>query len=378
MPDQGQTQDISSNRLMDVLGLLGAGGLAKGAAVAAKSGPALSGLFIGPRATTWDKAAASKARASFRRGDTPEQVFDDTNLFRGWEGRLRREISNNVTPYPFGQAVKSEEAIGGPLSRLIHYPELFENYPHLSRHKAWVVPDFEHEGGILGEKRGPADPGSIILGGSVDPRGLTVRQLGALLHEVGHKVQEFEGWPEGGHPSDVHENIGNVLMNRVPSLTPENASDIVSKYEQLGNNWAQKGYWWLPGEAEASNIKDRYFIDNFGVPFNTPMASNADEVARLLKSHGTDLSHNLQPFQGNTIIPNLNIRNYEVRGGVPPELKETFERLPVLETQTGQPVRMVGDPRYPWKTERVQRDLQAPYNSPSLSQDQLDKLMEFK
>lgn len=45
MPDQNQDQNIPSDRLTDVLGLLGAGGLAKGAGMALAKSPAALGIL---------------------------------------------------------------------------------------------------------------------------------------------------------------------------------------------------------------------------------------------------------------------------------------------------------------------------------------------
>ena len=163
-----------------------------------------------------------------------ESVFNETGAFIGADGKPKFEIdTSNVTVdkdkllglYMYGGSLgKAAEA---PLSQIIEFPELFENYPQLSD----MPVRFKPLQGNIGRYTPDMDPRFRLPKGiDIDLHKIPTQDLkgtaSALLHEVQHAVQDIEGFLQRGS---------------VPS-------DLMTRNEYLG----------LPLEIEARNVQRRF------------------------------------------------------------------------------------------------------------------------
>jgi hypothetical protein len=209
------------------------------------------------------------------------------------------------------------------------------------------------------------------LGGENKPELTLNSQLG-LLHELGHHIAALHGWQGGGNSrwvgNAVEQRIGNKLNDSLSR--GEKNPVLVNAYNKLlttpGLN--DRMYWNLPGEAASRNIENRFMLGRKGEFKYAPKVSSLDELDDALKDQGIDL----HAAHGSKVGPD----KYEMRmrgtnepvpvSALPEDLREAYDRLPATfgrypykyrgsPAETGRmvPLTMIGDPKYPWKTEDV-------------------------
>lgn len=153
------------------------------------------GMFIGARSTIFNQANAAKALEMEKAGIAPEQIWHETGTFRGPDGKLRQEISDqNIR---FKQGSYGKDINGNPVmyqvnegnaSQVMAHPELFKAYPFLKKvnteigkkPKAMGQTEYGAEGKFL-EAYGPTDE--------------DIKSV--LVHEMQHQIQNREKMAAG-------------------------------------------------------------------------------------------------------------------------------------------------------------------------------------
>jgi hypothetical protein len=210
-----------------------------GAALAPDDAEAMS--YIGPKGLanllgeTQAKGLLAKAESMFAKGASNEEVRQSTGIFKGMDGKPRFELDDTPSMFrgytppenPFtpsqqkrfdtlnrkkwGQGLvlpkkdsdwlKGKEAIYQEWNRAqnpptnlgayLEHPELMQAYPDLAK-----VGLYRNQGGRMAGALGSYTPeiDAISLSGDKD--------LGTLLHEVQHAIQNREGFASGGTPSE--------------------------------------------------------------------------------------------------------------------------------------------------------------------------------
>ncbi len=298
----------------------------------------LTGTFLGPLAKNWSMPNTLLAKGMELKGHSPEQIFDTTGLFKGHEGSWRSEISDlgmKVKPLP-----GNKKSIMGNIQSFMEHPKLFEEYPGLANMKMAVDPSYG------GELHGNIDPdiNKITVGGKISETGLTPNQRGVLLHELsGHGVQQIEGWQPGGNPEELAPKLGQRLVDAYQKTKDPDLYRQLLAYGRKPKDISQEAYWRLPGEAEARNIQDRYRYDLVGLPFHWPQTERTADVAAALKNAGIDWRQGINP------------------GNLPNDLRVLWDRQVAQRSDQGTPLTMIGNRRYPWKTEDIPRSKQFDY-----------------
>ena len=154
-----------------------------------------TGMFIGAKSTIFNQANAAKALEMEKTGIPAEKIWQETGTFRGPDGKLRQEISDQNIRFKQGSYGKDRngnpvmyQVNEGNASQVIAHPELFKAYPFLkkvnteigNRPKAMGSTEYGAEGKFL-EAFGPSDE--------------DIKSV--LVHEMQHQIQNREKMAAG-------------------------------------------------------------------------------------------------------------------------------------------------------------------------------------
>ena len=152
------------------------------------------------RANLFDFARAKKMLAE---GSSPEEARINTGWFRGADGFWRYEISDHNASFidpvpprstkkrPVSAAQRARARLtaleGVRLDQVLDHPSLFDAYPFLRETTVQIVPGLRNRGGVTAS-------GTIVMRGELSAK----EKLSVLLHELQHKIQDYEGFARGG------------------------------------------------------------------------------------------------------------------------------------------------------------------------------------
>lgn len=161
------------------------------------------GIFIGPRARSWNKAAADAFEQLEKSGVSNKDAYLQTGTFRSPDGKLRQEISDiGSVPgqklFSWGERKDLEQGNTTTVRRqkaLLH-PELSAAYPDTKTIGVTLVP--EQLQAIPGKGAYMPDFDSI----KVDVAENLAPNRSVMLHELQHAIQKREGFEPGGSPSE--------------------------------------------------------------------------------------------------------------------------------------------------------------------------------
>lgn len=195
------------------------------------------GVIIGEMSKTWDKEAAKKAEKMLSEGMSADDVWKKTGTYKGSDGKLRQEISDNLAKYDADalaelksfdfDPLKNTQPLGG----VLNHPRLYEAYPDIADVPVHFLP----------QERMKVAFGEVAFG-AYSPKldRLTISQTppksgyeSGLLHEIQHAIQKREGF-SGGTGIDA-----SVLRE-----------DALRQYMNA------------PGEIEARLVQDRLKISD--------------------------------------------------------------------------------------------------------------------
>ena len=256
-----------------------------------------AGVFIGPKAKTWNQGRADMAVAMEEAGRTPQEIWQATGTFRGADGILRQEIDDRAAKFlsPSERQERIEAAKGkiaemkekikltpqkdlfpkalieakkevlddisilksdvkqrennprtqGLLAQhIFEHPELYAAYPELQNVKIVT------EGGG-GNARGSLSimpsrghyPGSMEM--DIYDAGLRGDPTSTTLHEMQHAVQTLEGMGPGGNSTFAFQNPeahGMLHKERMNMLKGLSYDDFVRQAGYTDMEQAGKDY----------------------------------------------------------------------------------------------------------------------------------------
>ena len=221
-----------------------------------------AGVFVGPKAKTWNKAKADMAVAMEEARRTPEEIWQATGTFRGADGILRQEIDDraaklvlpdeqqdrvaalkgrvgemkeSIKPTPqkdlFPKALteakkgvrsdidvlkeeisgrsKNARTQGIDAQYAFDHPELYEAYPELRNLNITMGGNEGASQGAMGSlsvlPKSGGYPGHMEM--DMYNRGLMSKNpTSTALHEMQHAVQTLEGMGPGGSPTFAFQN----------------------------------------------------------------------------------------------------------------------------------------------------------------------------
>lgn len=217
--------------------------------------PALAGIFIGPKSKLWDKDAAEYLEAMTKylsdlpkeeRAAAEAQIFQDLNVFRSPDGKLRQEIPDNNARLKAG----AESAAGGyRLQDLFEHPYLYEAYPQLRKMDVHAKP------GPATDSRASYQRGGTFTSPLLTFNPNSQSATTDLLHEIQHAIQSKEGFARGGNPESLMYGPDyQKLLASNPAI-----SKAASEGRVTPDTIANLLYRRLAGEAEARAVEARAF-----------------------------------------------------------------------------------------------------------------------
>lgn len=297
------------------------------AMAAGQSGPR---IFIGPKAKTWDQAAADAAQRMEQAGVDPVEIWRQTGTFRGADGIQRQEISDVGAQFrnaneikelaktkkfqaealkeqikgvpgqkdlfpkaltearrPAREQVKQlkEEAAalsldpsyrGQPAKFVLEHPELYKAYPELADINV-----------TQGGRSGDEGTRAAMMGGKggmemeVTRRGLRDDPRSSMLHEMQHAVQTLEDMAPGGNTTMAFKDprafeILNEL--RAKASQPISFEEYAERYSHLANK--EKGYEdYLKSIPEVVKKMDRELQGQAAMEYYKRLAGEAEARA---------------------------------------------------------------------------------------------------
>lgn len=226
--------------------------LAGAGAPAAEAGAA--GIFGGRLAQKADLTALKEAEKMRDHGIHPDQVWQDT----GWakmptDDKWRFEIPDNNARM-MGHGLDYGEngaAMSGSSSLMFQHPDLYGNYPNLSKLKLRNEVFQNPKNGIgAGQfNTGEVAPGEAVVNiAAPDLR----RAANVGIHEMQHGVQTTEGFSPGANPAYYAQQIEKGIRNK-PELLGAYDYDAIK-------NQAHDLYHKTAGEVESRNTQLRQFM----------------------------------------------------------------------------------------------------------------------
>ena len=224
-------------------------------------------IFVGENSKTWNKANAAKAVELEKAGVAPEDIWSATGTFRGPEGKLRQEISDQASKMTqvAKDKIEANQYFSGPMGQAFENEPLFNAYPKLHWMDTFV--NKELRGGTFNPERQEINIMMPTEGG----------QRSVALHELQHAVQQKEGFARGGSPKDIGDLKGDLIgmedkYNFLASEYFTATNDVVKSnilqeldylkprieaLQKFKNIDPEEGYMRLAGEAEARAVQNR-------------------------------------------------------------------------------------------------------------------------
>jgi len=153
-----------------------------------------SQIFVGEKSKTWNAANAAKAVEMEKAGVSPQDIWMATQTFRGPEGKLRQEISDQ------GLKINDYRNTGGAIT--INHPELQAAYEQIPR-GVKVRPSSQIEGMAAYEAPKRELDWQLGEGGVIHVPSGERMPTDIYAHELQHAVQAKEGFARGGSPSQM-------------------------------------------------------------------------------------------------------------------------------------------------------------------------------
>jgi len=157
-------------------------------------------IFVGEKSKTWNAANAAKAVEMEKAGVAPENIWSATGTFRGPEGKLRQEVSDNLATGVPPDPNFPMTALGGQFQtrQVFEHPNLYKAYDDVGLMPTKISPNnYNKEGGAYFDPYANGferiEMGSLPVGD----------RKSVMLHELQHAIQEREGFAEGGSPNTM-------------------------------------------------------------------------------------------------------------------------------------------------------------------------------
>ena len=259
-----------SEAMETALGTMG-GGMGVSSAVGAPVGAL--GMFIGPKAKTWNAATHDIALGMEKAGATDKDIWQATGNWRGPDKNWRQEISDHNADFTGKYTPRYRYA---PVQDMYNNPELTAAYPNIVKNTHMQVGVSEYPSGGFSPQRNnirtTEDPtmfSKIITRFGAQPKGQAFEHairvsgptkqdtLGVAAHELQHNIQVNEGWQGGSNPDMWLDRAKAVLneeaqRNKATTVIPH-PSTLNKKANDLAYDWYRRTF----GEAEARATEAR-------------------------------------------------------------------------------------------------------------------------
>ena len=255
----GSLQEIE--KAIDLAGLMVMGP----APVASRMADGTLGSFIGVKAKTFNRNDLAHANILEANGVHPDDIFKQTGMFKGAEGRWKSEISDRDSKLNEDWHTKGDVfPTDSKLSDVLDHSELYQAYPQLKNLNVKYDPNLD--GAFYDEFSKTIEVG---------PR--YVNDKDTYLHEIQHAIQDIEGFAKGGSAvknpklrfdQDL-EKLRNEFFEMKKPLSNEDRERAKYIYRVLSLDLLRRkaayskavdNYMKLAGETEARNVTTRALL----------------------------------------------------------------------------------------------------------------------
>lgn len=254
---------------------IGAGGVMPGLDAA---------MFIGPKAKTWNSAAAARALEMEKAGVPARQIWGETGTLRGPDGLLRQEIDDRSAKLVLGRL--QPDAYGAIEAKTfdgaLKHQQLKQAYPELNDVTFQHWPNESFQGASF-------DPSENVI--TLGHQAMKPSE-GATLHELQHAIQQREGFAQGGNPEMFNQQKDAELARDALSWARElrgirakqPGMDAIAAENKAIQDYQQMGALEFVPSREARDLARQP-----GVLFDSPNAyQSAGDLEALSKMYGLD------------------------------------------------------------------------------------------
>ncbi len=177
--------------------------------------------MAGENAKTAALDKLSQAKEMLEAGEIESDIYEKTGWLRGFDGKWRFEIPDNLDKVDFTAFAEHDEV---ELGEIYDNPALYEAYPWLKEVSVAME--------AMGKKRkGYADSLGISLNAALlkDKEKARENLATTLIHEIQHLIQKKEGFAAGGSPETVVNQVKNELKKVNEPLLKVNPS-LIKQY----------------------------------------------------------------------------------------------------------------------------------------------------
>jgi hypothetical protein len=217
-----------------------------------------SGMFMGPKAKTANKAMLAQAMDMQAAGHDRDAIFGQTGWFQGRDSKWRFEVPSDksefVEPLNHPRPTQSQPTRSYKLGDVYNHPGLYEAYPEL---RNMEVKYGQTKGGSLGAYDSN-EKNMHLFNGQFDTSRKSI-----LNHEVQHAVQDIEGFEGGTGQSSLLSDLRGTTANQ---LYRQKIAEYKTQHGRLpgpgdeasiARQAADEGYDRSAGEVEARNTQRR-------------------------------------------------------------------------------------------------------------------------
>lgn len=202
------------------------------------SNPDIMFAFGGRSAANACSEKLIHARSMRDAGEDAEAIRQATGWFIGHDTMWRFEIDDSLaTPRENWSLWRQDKVTNRTtLASLVDHPALFDAYPHLRHLPITIEPQRPHGSAAYNFQSHDvyvfSEPGEGM-------RFLSEQQLNAVLHEVQHVIQDFEGFSSGGSAADESLPSTRTLLQGVNAKyarmkqAAEHSPEYLAMYESL-------------------------------------------------------------------------------------------------------------------------------------------------
>jgi hypothetical protein len=187
-------------------------------------------IFIGENSKTWNKTNAAKAVELEKAGAKPEDIWMATGTFRGPEGKLRQEISDEFSvpkgmgnfediimkAYTRGVERTGDQLYKTNVNDVLLHNKLNNAYPNLMGIETQMMPKGKTSKGSFAQSED-----SAIL--HVNENLPSDESRSVILHELQHAIQDQEGFAQGGDPRTMI-----LTLEKIAEQKRQQAKDLFS------------------------------------------------------------------------------------------------------------------------------------------------------